>query len=247
MGNFFNKSKSPPRKKSRRDQPKNDELSEVDNAKLELRKTKTKLKKYQKQMTKETIQLNIKIKQLIQAGNKSQAKANLRLKKLRQTALEKTDAQLLNLEQMISSIDQTTFNAEMVRSIQTGNEALASLHKIMSIEYVEDVMEEADELEAMNSEITELITGSGYVIDDDEVLADLENLLSEVSVESGEKKEESVVEVEESVVEESEVLSRIEEALNMPVAPSGEIGSKEDGVEVKEVEVEETRTLVGAT
>ena len=130
----------------------------------------------------------------------------------------------------------------MVRSIQTGNEALASLHKIMSIEYVEDVMEEADELEAMNSEITELITGSGYVIDDDEVLADLENLLNEVSVESGEKKEESVVEVEES-----EVLSGIEEALNMPVAPSDEIGSKEDEVEVKEVEVEETRTLVGAT
>lgn len=72
MGNFFKKEPAP--KKQRREQPKNDELSQVDQAKLEIRRTRTKLRKYQKQMEKEAEHLNAKIKQLIQTGKKSTSK-----------------------------------------------------------------------------------------------------------------------------------------------------------------------------
>ena len=110
MGNFFKATASP--KKQKREQPRDDELSQVDHAKLEIRRTRTKLRKYQKQIEKETEQLNTKIKKLIKAGKKSQAKAILRLRKLRETALERTDSQILKLEQMISTIAQSEFNAE---------------------------------------------------------------------------------------------------------------------------------------
>jgi hypothetical protein len=226
MGNLFNK--SPAKKKPRRDQPSNDALSEVDQAKLEIRRTRTKLRKYQKQMEKETVRLNAKIKTLLQAGKKSQAKANLRLRKLRETALEQTDVQVLNLEQMICTLEQSEFNAEMVKSIETGNSALGHLQKIMSLEYVEEVMEEADELAAMNDEITDMISGSGYTVDDSEVAADLAALEEEIN---------------------GGVESSVAAALDMPVAPTNELVQqevKQDIDDIDDIDDMEGRTLVEA-
>jgi hypothetical protein len=223
MGNLFNK--SPAKKKPRRDQPSNDALSEVDQAKLEIRRTRTKLRKYQKQMEKETVRLNAKIKTLLQAGKKSQAKANLRLRKLRETALEQTDVQVLNLEQMICSLEQSEFNAEMVKSIETGNSALGHLQKIMSLEYVEEVMEEADELAAMNDEITDMISGSGYTVDDSEVAADLAALEEEIN---------------------GGVESSVAAALDMPVAPTNELVQQEVKQDIDDIDDMEGRTLVEA-
>ena len=221
MGNFFKKEPAP--KKQRREQPKNDELSQVDQAKLEIRRTRTKLRKYQKQMEKEAEHLNAKIKQLIQTGKKAQAKANLRLRKLRETALARTDTQVLNLEQMLSTIEQSEFNADMIQSIETGNSALGHLQKIMSLEYVENVMEEAEELEAMNGEITEMISGSGYTVDEEDVAADLEALEKEIN---------------------GSLDHSVEDALNLPVAPTNALVEQVEEVGVEE---EEGRTLVGAS
>jgi hypothetical protein len=225
MGNFFKATASP--KKQKREQPRDDELSQVDHAKLEIRRTRTKLRKYQKQIEKETEQLNTKIKKLIKAGKKSQAKAILRLRKLRETALERTDSQILKLEQMISTIAQSEFNAEMVQSIETGNTALESLHKIMSLDYVEDVMEQADEFQAMNDEISDLIAGSGYAVDEDDVAADLATLEKEVN---------GIGNIDSDSVE---------QAMNLPVAPNHEL--VEDSEVSEEDAVEEGRTLVAAS
>ena len=45
---------------------------------------------------------------------------------------------------MISTIEQSELNVEMVKSIETGNAALGHLQKIMSLEYVEEVMEKVE-------------------------------------------------------------------------------------------------------
>ena len=223
MGNFF--TSSPKKKKQRRSkEPTNDKFSQVDQAKLELRRTKTKLRKYQKQMEKETERLNDKIKALIKLGKKSQARANLRLRKLRETALEKTDIQVLNLEQMISTIEQSELNVEMVKSIETGNAALGHLQKIMSLEYVEEVMEKAEELEAMNSEITDMISGSGLTVDDGDIAADLEQLEREIN---------------------DGAVNTVEEALKLPIAPTNEVVLP-SGEKKSSEEVEDGRVLVAA-
>ena len=222
MGSLFTKQQSP--KKNRREQPRNDELSQIDSAKLELRRTRTKLRKYQKQMEKQTIQINRKIKKLLKEKKKNAAKTTLRLRKLREIALERTDNQILNLEQMISSIEQTEFNAEMIQSIETGNTALESLHKIMSLEYVEDVMEQADEYQVMNDEISNLIGESGYLIDDEDIAADLELLENELNGQN----------------------TSVDQAMNLPIAPNHDlIGNKEEE-EVESEEEREERTMLAA-
>ena len=223
MGSLFTKQQSP--KKNRREQPRNDELSQIDSAKLELRRTRTKLRKYQKQMEKQTIQINQKIKKLLKEKKKNAAKTTLRLRKLREIALERTDNQILNLEQMISSIEQTEFNAEMIQSIETGNTALESLHKIMSLEYVEDVMEQADEYQVMNDEISNLIGESGYLIDDEDIAADLELLESELNGQN----------------------TSVDQAMNLPIAPNHDlIGNNEEEEEVESEEEREERTMLAA-
>jgi hypothetical protein len=110
-------------------------------------------------------------------------------------------------------------------NIETGNSALGHLQKIMSLEYVEEVMEEADELAAMNDEITDMISGSGYTVDDSEVAADLAALEEEIN---------------------GGVESSVAAALDMPVAPTNELVQQEVKQDIDDIDDMEGRTLVEA-
>ena len=74
-------------------------------------------------------------------------KAKLLLKKKRylESLLEKTDQQLENLQQMVDNIEFTQIELKVVEGLKTGNECLQQMHKIMSLEDVEQVMADTQE------------------------------------------------------------------------------------------------------
>ena len=72
----------------------------------------------------------------------------LRRKKYQEGMLVKTEAQLDNLDEMVSSIEFATLERQVVDGLEQGNEALKALKQELDIERVERVMEDAAELQA---------------------------------------------------------------------------------------------------
>ena len=74
-------------------------------------------------------------------------KAKLLLKKKRylESLLDKTDQQLDNLQQMVDNLEFTQIEMKVVEGLKTGNECLEQMHKIMSLEDVEQIMSDTQE------------------------------------------------------------------------------------------------------
>ena len=150
-----------------RDEPTHDDdITQVDKAKLELRRVRRRMKEMQKKYEAEAEKFTLRIKREMRAGRKDRARVYLRLRKLRETALERTDNQIINLEKQLDSIREQQDNIEYVRSLQTANSAMEELQKIMPVEYVEDA-ERNQELQDINVDIEMLGDGicAGAVLD----------------------------------------------------------------------------------
>ena len=218
-----------------RDEPTHDDdITQVDKAKLELRRVRRRMKEMQKKYEAEAEKFTLRIKREMRAGRKDRARVYLRLRKLRETALERTDNQIINLEKQLDSIREQQDNIEYVRSLQTANSAMEELQKIMPVEYVEDVLERNQELQDINAEISEMLEGDGIcagaVLDEDEVLEEL-----------------AVLETEIQGTQDPGFT--VQDAVDLPVAPNNPIGTgaSKDGVIDDEIaEEDDGRVLVAA-
>ncbi len=59
--------------------------------------------------------------------------------------VEKTDQQLDNLQQMVDNIEFAQIEMKVVDGLKTGNKCLEEMHKIMSLEDVEQIMADTQE------------------------------------------------------------------------------------------------------
>lgn len=62
-----------------------------------------------------------------------------------ESLLEKTDNQLMSLERLVMDIEFAQVEANVMEGLQVGNEALKQIHSILSIERIEEIMEETRE------------------------------------------------------------------------------------------------------
>ena len=69
----------------------------------------------------------------------------LKKKRFLESLLTKTDQQLDNLQQMVDNIEFAQIEMRVVEGLKTGNECLEQLHKLMSIEDVEKIMEDTQD------------------------------------------------------------------------------------------------------
>lgn len=107
----------------------------------------------------------------------------LRKKKYQETLLANTDKQLDNLEKMVLDIEFAQVEVQVIDGLKRGNEALKQMHAILNITEIERIMDETqeavekqNEIDAVLSEISTNITAE----DEDEILAELNSLASEV-------------------------------------------------------------------
>ncbi|CAH0579385.1 unnamed protein product [Chrysodeixis includens] len=168
MGSLFGKHKKPVSR-----------VTEQDKAVLQLKQQRDKLKQYQKK-----IELNLKkdklvAKQLLDEGKRDRAKLLLKKKKYQEKLLQDTDNQLDKLEQLTHDIEFAQIEVQVLDGLKTGNEALKKIHEILNIDEVEMILDQTREGIEQQREIDALISGHLTEEDDEEVEAELQNILEE--------------------------------------------------------------------
>lgn len=113
--------------------------------------------------------------------NKNAAKAALRRKKVHEKNLEQTQAQIVQLEQQIYSIEAANINHETLAAMKAAGAAMEKIHNGMTVEQVDETMDKLREQQAINDEIAIAITNPGFgeQVDEEDLEAELEGMEQE--------------------------------------------------------------------
>jgi len=113
--------------------------------------------------------------------NKTAAKAALRRKKLHERTLETTSAQITQVEQQIYSIEAANINQETLNAMKNAGAAMKQIHGNLTIDKVDQTMDELREQHALGEEIASAITNApiGEPIDEADLEEELEGLEQE--------------------------------------------------------------------
>ncbi|ESO89134.1 hypothetical protein LOTGIDRAFT_229048 [Lottia gigantea] len=163
---------------------KTSRVTEQDNAVLQLKIQRDKLKQYQKKINVQLEKERLLARQLLKDGKKDKAKLLLRKKKFQEGMLVKTDGQLDNIEQMVHDIEFAQIESEVVKGLENGNKSLKKMHEMMSLDDVEKIMADTQDSIEYQREIDELLSGSLTQEDEDDVLAELNGIIQQTSQEN---------------------------------------------------------------
>jgi len=147
-----------------------------DRAILDLKNQRDKLKQYQKKINTVVERETQIAKQLLQQSKKKQALLALKKKKYQEGLLDKTNNMLMNLEEMVNSIEFAQMEKEIFDRLKSGNETLKEIHKEMSIEAVEQLMEDTQEAIQYQKDVSDILAGKLTQEDEDDVLKELEEI-----------------------------------------------------------------------
>ncbi|KAI0361292.1 hypothetical protein OH77DRAFT_1544582 [Trametes cingulata] len=148
-------------------------ITKQDRAILESR---DKVRQYQKKIQAVLDREHEIARQQLAAGRKDRALIALRKRKYQESLLVKTDAQLENLEKLVSTIEFSLVEVSVLHGLQQGNEVLKEIHKELNIENVERILEETAEAREYQREIDMMLAGSLSLEDEEAVQAELHEL-----------------------------------------------------------------------
>ncbi|PLB46883.1 vacuolar-sorting protein snf7 [Aspergillus steynii IBT 23096] len=157
--------------------------------------------------------------------NKNAAKAALRRKKVHEKNLEQTTAQIAQLEQQIYSIETANINQKTLEAMKNAGSAMNQIHGSMTIDKVDETMDELREQHQLSEEIAQAITNNplGEQPDESELDAELEGLEQEAMDERM---------LKTGTVPVSDQLNRL------PAAGTGELKNKPQKTEEEDEEAE---------
>ncbi|XP_023336398.1 charged multivesicular body protein 6-A [Eurytemora carolleeae] len=167
MGNIFAK-----KEKSR--------ITEQDKAILALKKQRDQLKQYQKRISGVLEKDREIAKRLLKEGKKDRAKLLLRKKKYMVTFnFIYLSVNLLSVYQCLfeQDLEFTQVEHKVLEGLKKGNEALQRANSVFSTEDIEDLLDETKEAIDKQREIDELLSGQLTQEDEDDVMAELDQLL----------------------------------------------------------------------
>ncbi|ORZ10422.1 Snf7 family [Absidia repens] len=151
-------------------------ITSQDQAVLDLKIQRDKLKQYQKKV-------NVVIDKEVQAaklaltqGNKKKALLALKKKKYQEQLLEKTEQQLLNLEDLTQSIEYAVVEKQVLEGLKNGNTVLKEIHKEMSLEDVERLMDDTADAIAYQNQIDTILSEQMSPEDEQEIMDELHEL-----------------------------------------------------------------------
>lgn len=151
-------------------------ITAQDRAILDLKLQRDKLKQYQRKIQVILDQEYEIAKAHLAAGDRDRASLALRRRKYQQSLLLKTDGQLENLEQLVSTIEFSLVEKSVLHGLKQGNEVLKEIHREMSVESVEKLMGETQEAREYQIEIGNLLANQLSVDDEGAVQEELRQL-----------------------------------------------------------------------
>ena len=109
------------------------------------------------------------------------AKAALRRKKAFEHQLEQTSAQMMTVEREIGSIESANINKETLDAMRNASKAIQNIHGGLTVDQVDQTMEDLREQHAVGEEIAEALTQGAQTsgVDEDELDEELAELQQE--------------------------------------------------------------------
>ncbi|KAI9670486.1 MAG: ESCRT-III subunit protein snf7 [Caeruleum heppii] len=113
--------------------------------------------------------------------NKNAAKAALTRKKQHEHSLNQTTAQIATLEQQIYSIEAANINQETLIAMRKAGKAMADIHGGLTIDKVDETMDQLKEQHALGEEIAAAITSApiGETVDMEELEEEMQGMEQE--------------------------------------------------------------------
>jgi charged multivesicular body protein 4 len=124
----------------------------------------------------------IQIKRALRlTNNPTVAKAALRRKKAFEHQLEQTSAQMMTVEREIGSIESANINKETLDAMKNASKAIQNIHGGLTVDQVDQTMEDLREQHAVGEEIAEALTQGAQTsgVDEDELDEELAELQQE--------------------------------------------------------------------
>lgn len=202
MGGLFGKKKKKPA------------LDQSEKALLDCKMVRDKIKGYIKTLERNEQLKKTKAKESLREKKKDRAKMLLKLAKMYGEQIKASDNQLTMIEDQIAQIEFTKNQAEIMKVLQQGNEALKNLQKEVNVEKWEQVKDDLDELKEKDNELTEFFKERGLNPDDveDSVNKELEELMklnsqeAEIDLPSANQEKVEVPETKEKEKEEKKMV-----------------------------------------
>ncbi|KAI0053373.1 hypothetical protein FA95DRAFT_1481641 [Auriscalpium vulgare] len=154
-------------------------ITSQDRAILDLKLQRDKVKQYQKQIQFILNREHEIAKEHLAAGRKDRALIALRRRKYQEGLLAKTDGQLENLEQLVSTIEFSLVEVSVLHGLKQGNDVLKAIHAEMNLESVEKLLEETAEAREYQREVGDMLANNLSLDEEDAVQTELAQLQQE--------------------------------------------------------------------
>jgi charged multivesicular body protein 6 len=158
MGSYASKSnKSPPPEASQQTTKTKIVITDIDRAVLDLKNSRDRLQRYRVQLLLDDDKLLRKAQQAKQTQQQpTVALQLLRLRRHKQQQYEQCNTQLLNILQMVDTIDSHQNDQRIIQAMQVGKVALQQLQAEISIDDVLQLMEDIQDQHDMETDISNI-------------------------------------------------------------------------------------------
>ena len=157
-------------------------LNDTENAILQCKSCRDKIKQYIKRLEKRQNSCQEKAKELIRSKERDRARIYLRQKKLHQEQIKISEGQLEMIENQIKEIENASNLQDCMSVLKKGNEVLKNLQNTIKIEEWEKVKDDMDELKEKDQEISNFFKEKGINEDeyDEQVKNELDKLIKDI-------------------------------------------------------------------
>ncbi|XP_065848594.1 vacuolar protein sorting-associated protein 20 homolog 2-like [Euphorbia lathyris] len=162
---------------------KKPKITEVDRAILSLKTQRRKLGQYQQKLDEVIEAEKQAARDLIRQKRKDRALLALKKKKTQEDLLKQVDTWIINVEQQLADIELASKQRAVFESLKSGNDAVKAIQKEINLDDVQKLMDDSEEAKAYQDEINAILGEKLSAEDEEEVLAEFENLESQITVE----------------------------------------------------------------
>ena len=164
-----------------KNQRKNVTLSETENAIIQCKTCRDKIKKYIRNLEQKEIKAKEKAKELLRNKKRDSAKLYLKQCKLFREQSKTAEGQLQMIEEQIVNIESASNMNECMKVLQKGNTVLKNLQNDVNIEHWENIRDDMEELRERDREINDFFRERG--IDEEECDDECEDELNKLLIE----------------------------------------------------------------